>query len=136
MHWIAVVYGHFNQHRCLAGTCAEKLQLFKIVKTNSMMPEDIPIASSKSEVDRRRDSRVSSLTRKDADGQTDSFQLHMVDIWYKKGGQVTKPIIVVKMSCELLHIIQVNLFLIKSLPSWPCLISKLLVAYNLLQCCF
>ena len=29
-----------------------------------------------------------------------------------KGGQVTKPIIVVKMSCELLYIIQVKGFLI------------------------
>ena len=31
-----------------------------------------------------------------------------------KNGQVTKPIIVVKMSCELLRIIQVKGFLIKS----------------------
>ena len=30
----------------------------------------------------------------------------------KKGGQVTKPIIVVKMSYKLLHIIQVNGFLV------------------------
>ena len=43
----------------------------------------------------------------------------------QKGGQVTKPIIVVKMpSCKLLYIIQVKGF------SWPYLISKILVAYN------
>ena len=43
----------------------------------------------------------------------------------QKGGQVTKPIIVVKMpGCKLLRIIQV-----KGL-SWPYLISKILVAYN------
>ena len=43
----------------------------------------------------------------------------------QKGGQVTKPIIVVKMSgYKLLYIIQVKGF------SWPYLISKILVAYN------
>ena len=31
---------------------------------------------------------------------------------YKKGGQVTKPIIVVKMPCKLLYVIQVKGFLI------------------------
>ena len=35
-----------------------------------------------------------------------------------KGDQVTKPIIVVKMSCELLYVIQVKGFLIKSLISY------------------
>ena len=34
--------------------------------------------------------------------------------WYKEGGQVTKSIIVVKMSCELLYIIQVKGFSLKS----------------------
>ena len=44
---------------------------------------------------------------------------------YHHRGQVTKPIIVVKVpSCKLLHIIQINGF------SWPYLISKILVAYN------
>ena len=43
----------------------------------------------------------------------------------QKGGQVTKPIIVVKMpGCKLLYIIQVKG------SSWPYLISKVLVAYN------
>ena len=42
-----------------------------------------------------------------------------------KGGQVTKPTIIVKMpGCKLLHIIQVKGF------SWPYLIPKILVAYN------
>ena len=42
-----------------------------------------------------------------------------------KGGQVTKPIIVVKMpGCKLLYIIQVKGF------SWPYLLSKISVTYN------
>ena len=41
-----------------------------------------------------------------------------------KGGQVTKPIIVVKMPCKLLYVIQV-----KCSTSWPYLISEFLVAY-------
>ena len=45
----------------------------------------------------------------------------------KKGGQVTKPIIVVKM---LLYVIQVKGFLIKCSTSWPYLTSEFLVAYN------
>ena len=47
----------------------------------------------------------------------------------QKGGQVTKPIIVVKVPCELLYVIQVKEFLIKCLTSWPYLISEFLVAY-------
>ena len=47
-----------------------------------------------------------------------------------QGGQVTKPIIVVKMPCKLLYVIQVKGFLIKCLTSWPYLISEFLVAYN------
>ena len=43
----------------------------------------------------------------------------------QKSGQVTKPIIVVKMPCKLLYVIQV-----KCLTSLPYLISKILVAYN------
>ena len=39
---------------------------------------------------------------------------------------MTKPIIVVKVPCKLLYVIQVKEFLIKS---WPYLISELLVAY-------
>ena len=31
--------------------------------------------------------------------------------WLQKGGQVTKPIIVVKMPCKLLYVIQVKGFL-------------------------
>ena len=48
----------------------------------------------------------------------------------QKGGQVTKPIIVVKMPCKLLYVIQVKGFLIKCSTSWPYLISEILVAYS------
>ena len=48
----------------------------------------------------------------------------------QKGAQVTKPIIVVKMPCKLLYVIQVKGFLMKCSTSWPYLISELLVAYN------
>ena len=44
----------------------------------------------------------------------------------QKGRQVTKPIIVVKMSCKLLYVIQV----IKCSASWLYLISEFLVTYN------
>ena len=44
----------------------------------------------------------------------------------QKGGQVTKPIIVVKVPCKLLYVIQVKEFLS---ISWPYLISEFLVAY-------
>ena len=47
----------------------------------------------------------------------------------QKGGQVTKPIIVVKVPCKLLYVIQVKQFLIKYSTSWPYLISEFLVAY-------
>ena len=47
----------------------------------------------------------------------------------QKGGQVTKPIIVVKVPCKLLYVIQVKEFLIKCSTSWPYLISEFLVAY-------
>ena len=46
-----------------------------------------------------------------------------------EGGQVTKPIIVVKVPCKLLYVIQVKEFLIKCSTSWPYLISEFLVAY-------
>ena len=42
---------------------------------------------------------------------------------------MTKPIIVVKMPCKLLYVIQVKRFLIKCSTSWPYLISEFLVAY-------
>ena len=44
---------------------------------------------------------------------------------------MTKPIIVVKVPCKLLYVIQVKAFLIKCSPSWPYiyLISEFLVAY-------
>ena len=48
----------------------------------------------------------------------------------QKGGQVTKPIVVVKMPCKLLYVIQVKGFLIKYSTSWPYLISEILVAYS------
>ena len=47
----------------------------------------------------------------------------------QSGGQVTKPIIVVKVPCKLLYVIQVKEFLIKCSTSWPYLISEFLVAY-------
>ena len=47
----------------------------------------------------------------------------------QKVGQVTKPIIVVKVPCKLLYVIQVKEFLIKCSTSWPYLISEFLVAY-------
>ena len=49
----------------------------------------------------------------------------------QKGGQVTKPIIVVKVPCKLLYVIQVKEFLIKCSTSWPYLISEFLVAYDI-----
>ena len=42
---------------------------------------------------------------------------------------MTKPIIVVKVPCKLLYVIQVKDFLIKCSTSWPYLISEFLVAY-------
>ena len=42
---------------------------------------------------------------------------------------MTKPIIVVKVPCKLLYVIQVKKFLIKCSTSWPYLISEFLVAY-------
>ena len=42
---------------------------------------------------------------------------------------MTKPIIVVKVPCKLLYVIQVREFLIKCSTSWPYLISEFLVAY-------
>ena len=45
----------------------------------------------------------------------------------QKGGQVTEPIIVVKMPCKLLYVSK------KCSTSWACLISEILIAYN--HCC-
>ena len=42
---------------------------------------------------------------------------------------MTKPIIVVKVPCKILYVIQVKEFLIKCSTSWPYLISEFLVAY-------
>ena len=42
---------------------------------------------------------------------------------------MTKPIIVVKVPCKLLYVIQVKEFLIKCSTSWPYLTSEFLVAY-------
>ena len=49
--------------------------------------------------------------------------------WPPYKSQVTKPIIVVKVPCKLLYVIQVKEFLIKCSTSWPYLISEFLVAY-------
>ena len=43
---------------------------------------------------------------------------------------MTKPIIIVKIPCKLLYIIQVKGFYKNDLTSWPYLISKFLVSYN------
>ena len=45
---------------------------------------------------------------------------------------MTKPIIVVKVPCKLLYVIQVKEFLIKCSTSWPYLVSELLVAYTIM----
>ena len=66
-----------------------------------------------------------SLAIKKVRGQSEATM-----VIYKKGGQVTKSIIVVKMPCKLLYVIQVKGFLIKCSTSWPYLISEFLVAYN------
>ena len=42
---------------------------------------------------------------------------------------MTKPIIVVKVPCKPLYVIQVKEFLIKCSTSWPYLISEFLVTY-------
>ena len=42
---------------------------------------------------------------------------------------MTKPIIVVKVPCKLLYVIQVKKFLIKCSTSWPYSISEFLVTY-------
>ena len=42
---------------------------------------------------------------------------------------MTKPIIVMKVPCKLLYVIQVKEFLIKCSTSWPYLISEFLIAY-------
>ena len=42
---------------------------------------------------------------------------------------MTKPIIVVKVPCKVLYVIQVKEFLMKCSTSWPYLISEFLVAY-------
>ena len=47
----------------------------------------------------------------------------------QKGGQVTKPIIIVKVPRKLLYVIQVKEFLIKCSTSWPYLILEFLVTY-------
>ena len=49
---------------------------------------------------------------------------------------MTKPIIVVKVPCKLLYVIQVKEFLIKCSTSWPYLISEFLVAYIANHCGF
>ena len=46
---------------------------------------------------------------------------------------MTKPIIVVKVPCKLLYVIQVKEFLIKCSTSWPYLISEFLVARTFLH---
>ena len=51
----------------------------------------------------------------------------------QKGGQVTKPIIVVKVPCKLLYVIQVKEFLIKCSTSWPYLISEFLSLGHLIK---
>ena len=60
-------------------------------------------------------------------GQSEATMVILATKNYK-GGQVTKPIIVVKVPCKLLYVIQVKEFLIKCSTSWPYLISEFLVA--------
>ena len=58
------------------------------------------------------------------------------NIYNKKGGQVTKPIILVKICYKLLYVIQGVKNIFDKVTFWPQLISKLLVAPACLQCCF
>ena len=46
----------------------------------------------------------------------------LLKMMVQKGGQVTKSIIVMKMPCKLLYVIQVKGFLIECSTSWPYLI--------------
>ena len=73
-----------------------------------------------------QDLNKNSLAVKKVRGQSEATMV----ISDQKGGQVTKPIIVVKMPCKLFYVIQVKGFLIKCSTSWPYLISEFLVAYN------
>ena len=54
---------------------------------------------------------------------------------YEKGGQVTKPIILVKICYNIVcHLRSYNYF--DKVTSWPQLISNILVTPAYLQCCF
>ena len=54
----------------------------------------------------------------------------------KKHGQVTKPIILVKIYYKLLYVVQtVKKKIFDKVTSWPQLISKFLVTHTYLQCC-
>ena len=54
----------------------------------------------------------------------------------KKGGQLTKPIILVKICYKLLYVIQGVKNIFDKVTSLPWLISKFLVTPTCLQCCF
>ena len=84
-----------------------------------------------------------STRQQNADRQT-AFQLYVVDFYkydwlchlaifitfrYKKGGQVTKPIILVKICYKLLYVIQGVENSFGKVTSWPQLISEFLVAH-------
>ena len=71
------VYGCLDRHGCLSGTRVEKLRLLELLKINFIMPEDIAITSSKSDVDSCSHGRETDR-QKSVDGQTD-FQLYIVD---------------------------------------------------------
>ena len=46
-----MINGSLDQHRCLLGTCVKKLKLLENFKIHFVMPEDIAITLSKSDVD-------------------------------------------------------------------------------------
>ena len=62
--------------------------------------------------------------------------LSLGHLYYKKGGQVTKPIILVKICYKLLYVIQLIENSFDKVTSWPQLISEFLVAHACLQCRF
>ena len=61
-----------DRHRCLSGTRLKKLKLLEVLKINFVMPEDIGITSSKSDVDACSHDRETDR-QKSADGRTDGF---------------------------------------------------------------
>ena len=74
VHWIAVINGRLDRHRCLLGTHVKKLKLlYKVLKINFVMPEDIAMTSSKSDVNPCSHGRETVRQKIRTDRQTDGF---------------------------------------------------------------